>query len=208
MSPLSIHGALYLTSAILIACAAITESCSRSEDVRPLPRREAFPRIDTYDTIYTCRSVGGVALDINAAATVTEPGSGWLDISYPRYNATVHVSVVTATDSAAMDEAVRNRLQRIDLNLGEATATMSRYTAGDFSCRLIVSPDAGRTPVQFLAIGNDRLISATAVMNGSTTPVDSIRPIVDALAEDARRLIGTNAGNTGRSSEISDSAGR
>lgn len=165
----------------------ITASCTDTSN-RPMPRRTAFPRVNLYDTIYTAVRVGNVHLAVNAQATTTFPRQQWIDVAYPRYGATLHLSVVNiSTDE--MSDAIDNRMQRIALNLGDATAEQFDFSSENFSCRLIVAPEAGQTPVQLLATNNSTIISGTAVFSGNTTPIDSIRPIVDAIAKDALYLL-------------------
>lgn len=172
-----------LAAAMLLIAASCTDTSNR-----PMPRRTAFPRVNLYDTVYTAVRVGDIPVAVNANATTTFPQQGWVDVAYPRYGATLHLSVVNVSN-ADMSDAIDNRLQRIALNLGDANGEQFDFTSDDFSCRLIVAPEAGQTPVQLLATNNTTIISGTAVISGNTTPVDSIRPIVDAIAKDALYLL-------------------
>lgn len=172
-----------LAAAMLI----IASSCADTSN-RPMPRRTAFPRVNLYDTTYTSVRVNDVTLTVNAQATTTYPRHEWVDVAYPRYGATMHLSVIKV-NAAEMPHAIDNRLQRIALNLGDATAEQFDFETDTYVCRLIVAPEAGQTPVQLLATNNNTIISGTAVFSGSTTPVDSIRPIVDAIANDALYLL-------------------
>lgn len=160
-------------------------ACRKTDD--SIPRRYAYPRIETYDTIYRNVAVGPVNLYVNKAAGISTPRPGWLDINYPRYGATFHVSVTT-TNSVA--DAIANRRERIALNLGGSRAKTNSFRSGDFECIVVESPEAGMTPVQFLAVSPKGIIvSGTAYITGSTTSVDSIHPIVTALTTDAIKML-------------------
>ncbi len=166
--------------------ALVCLSCHR-EGNDAVPRRYAYPRLEAYDTVYQRVDVGPVCLDVNADAIIDSPKNGWLNISYPRYGATIFLSA-TRTDD--IDEAVRNRRQRISLNLGGAQADTRVFSTGDFECMVVESIDAGTTPVQMLAVSRRGIVvSATANIDGPSTPADSIRPIVNALARDAVKML-------------------
>lgn len=165
---------------------AVMSSCRQKEgDVTP--RRYAYPRIDAYDSIYRRVGLGPVSIEVNASATTSSSKDGWLDIHYPRYGATIYLSASHTDDLPA---AIANRRQRISLNLGGAKAATHNFVSGDFDCEVIESVDAGATPVQLLAVSPKGLvISGSANISGSTTPADSIRPIVSALTRDAMQIL-------------------
>lgn len=170
---------------VLLLILSMLPACRKADD--STPRRYAYPRIEAYDTIYRQVEIGPVNLSVNAEAEVSSPRPGWLDIDYPRYGATVHVSAAT-TDNIA--EALANRRERIALNLGGSRATTHEFMAGDFECTVVESPGAGMTPVQLLAASpRGIIVSGAANLAGTTTPVDSIRPIVTALTADAIKML-------------------
>lgn len=174
-----------LAAALLavVACA-----CGGGEE-NSVPRRRAYARVDTYPAEYRAVEVGGIPLEINTSAAAASPREGWLDVRYTRYGATLHLAVARP-DAAARDQAVANRRQRMSLNLGGATAEQTTLAGDTYMCELLVSRDAVATPVQLLAVGADgTLVSGAAVIAGRTEPVDSLRPVVDALRADALHLL-------------------
>lgn len=155
-----------------------------------IPRRHAYPRLNAYPEQYHTVGINGMTLEVNDSAVITRPGTGWLNISYPRYNATIYISVVATAGKADMAKALENRRQRISLNLNGMPGAVTEIDNGVFSSALILSPEAGNTPVQLLAHdGVTLLLSGTAVLHGNTAPADSIRPTVDAIARDALHML-------------------
>ncbi|MCM1310917.1 MAG: hypothetical protein NC301_07835 [Bacteroides sp.] len=166
---------------IILLLAAILGGCT---DRRPaaVPRRQAYPRIETYPAEYHSVSLSGIDLRINNSAAYSAGENGWFNISYPAYDVTVN-----ATLSPYSPEVVINRLERIDRNLGGAAAQVARLSRGI----VVVAPGVLRTPVQFLATDSARwVISGVAVSNfPPQTDPDSVAPIVDALAADMTILV-------------------
>lgn len=180
------HKSMRLSVVLTLMAILVLSSC-KQENNEVFPRRYAYPRVEAYDTVYTRVALGPVDILVNAGAESVSPRVGWLNVSYPRYGATIHLSA-TRTDNPA--EAIANRRQRISLNLGGATAVTHRFSNGDFECLVVESADAGTTPVQMLAV-SDRgvIVSGTASLSGRTSPADSIRPIVKALSRDAVKML-------------------
>lgn len=172
---------------IILFILLVGMSSCRHKDGDVTPRRYAYPRIEAYDSTYRRLTVGPVSIEVNAAAATSSPKDGWLDIHYPRYGATVYLS---ATHTDDLSGALANRRQRISLNLGGAKAVTHNFVSGDFDCEVVESVDAGATPVQILAVSPKGLIiSGSANISGTTTPADSIRPIVTALTRDAIHIL-------------------
>ncbi|MBO4942524.1 MAG: hypothetical protein J6C95_03735 [Muribaculaceae bacterium] len=170
---------------LILLIISVLSGCRKDADVTP--RRYAYPRVEAYDTVYGNVAVGPVELCVNSSAEISSPRPGWLDISYPRYGATIHVSAV-ATDNIA--EVMANRRERIALNLGGSRATTHSFRAGDFDCTVVECAEAGMTPVQLLAASPEGIVvSGAANIAGSVTPVDSIRPVVAALTADAIKML-------------------
>ncbi|MBO7317748.1 MAG: hypothetical protein J6U43_03395, partial [Bacteroidales bacterium] len=71
-------------------------SCSNGS----VPRPKGYFRIDSYPTHYTPTPLGGISLHINDSArcitanNTADNGVHWLNIVYPRYNATLYLSYI------------------------------------------------------------------------------------------------------------------
>lgn len=185
--------------AVLTAATVLVGACSQqgqdgTKGAVPLP--EAYPRIDTYPDRYTVYDSLPVALSVNSAVTpVLKPGrTPGLDIPYPRYNATVYLTVIPDA-YADFDQIWNARRARIDNNLGDiATSAMEVTSQADtsFISAIVLAKSATQTPVQLLGASRRHgiIISATAFLhdNVKATNLDSISPAIEALAHDMQRL--------------------
>lgn len=179
---------------LLVFLVFLLVSCSGGggEDAA-VPRRTAFPRVPALSDSTVEFSVENLSFGLSADAVVSRPSGAWLDAFYPSLGATMHLSVNRTATPEAFEEAYDNRMQRISLNLGEASAEVSRFVGiGGFDCEMVVASDGVATPVQFIASGPEGVfVSGSFVMGGSVEPADSIRPVVDALQKQAFLLLNT-----------------
>lgn len=172
-------------------------ACSEKAPV-PTPRAEAYPRINLYPpTFRSVEITAGTDLRreilVNDSAVVVNKQPGWYDIVYPAYGITVNCTLTPYTA-----EALLNRMERIDRNLGNSKAEAISMPEGI----VLVAPGALRTPVQFIATDSvTTILSGVAVSNFTpATSVDSVAPIIYAIADDMRALISRRAYGFGRDS--------
>lgn len=168
---------------ILLICIA----CGKSDSYAPIPRPEAYPRIDLYSEEYSEVAVMDKVLRINSSAEfVTSDKPGWFDIRYPEYGVTVNATLTYAT-GADLAAALDNRTERMARNLGGASAELTQ--GGGIT--LLSAPGALHTPVQLLATDSlTWVLAAVAVTDWPAgTPADSVAPIVSALSADMLRLL-------------------
>lgn len=178
-----------MTKYILISAISILLFSCTGEKEKSFPRRYAYPRIELYADSTKTVTLPSSTFNINAAATVESPRPEWLDISYPRYGAVLHISENTLATPAQLDEAIANRRQRIALNLGDTEAESLEYTTPNgFSILQIKALDASGTPVQFIAVKDLTLISGAFVFTHQSTNLDSISPIITALNTEASTI--------------------
>lgn len=175
------------------ALALVAASCVR-DGGNAVPRRYAYPRVAPCDTAAVPARLGDFSIEINAAADTARPAPGWLNIVYPRYGLTVHLSANTFADADALHAAIANRRQRMELNFGATEAEAVSFTnAAGLSCTIAGSPDAGNAPVYITAVDAARrsMLSGAAVFAGATTPVDSIEPIYTIVYNHLLRMLAT-----------------
>ena len=171
-----------ITAALLAACA------SRNDAPAPIPRPTAYPRVADPGTVYTSVDSLPVTLEVSEAAVVERPRADWLNIIYPDWSVTVHVSV-TAVDPAEFERALDNRMQRLHLNVASLAVTDEiELDSPDFSSVIISSPDSRSTPLQFIAAAEDSAVIVSGVAFFSNVapdaPVDSLAPVVRYLRRD------------------------
>lgn len=175
-------------------------SCSHNDSDAVVARPTAYPRLPVYDSVYTdCGLPGGFEVNSNATVTDITPSdrqhdSKWVDIHYPAYNATLHLTF-TPLDSAVAerDRLLAARHERMMLNLGDNTADLTELRSPS-GAETIVVKTLGRTltPVQFISAGHEWMISGGVQFAGENLRSDSIAPLIHAVERDifhsARRL--------------------
>lgn len=186
-----IAAAAVVALVILTGCGGDCDGADRA--VAPLPT--AWPRVAVCDSVY--RVVPGLPVHIEANAgahvTVKDGANPGVDIAYPQYGATVYLTVVHGLSGReAFARAWQGRRDRIDANTGDANADIQPVAGTHYRGALVVTHSASQTPVQLL-VGDDAagvIVSATAFIHAPVTApvVDSIAPVVDALAADLRHL--------------------
>lgn len=175
-----------------IALAAAMQACGG--DNSAVPRRTAFPRIADIGTAMTAVDSLPVRFEVNAATVVTRPRPMWLDVAYPAYGATMHVSF-TPVDASTAAQVRDNRLERMMLNAGEHVSLQSESMNPDGFHVLVLESEGAVTPLQFLA-SDDRTVVSGAVYfadPAAVTATDSIKPIVRAILGDIRASMSTLA---------------
>lgn len=184
---------------VTLALGMFVQSCGNdSSNRKPVdtPRRIAYPRIDTYDTVYTAIGDLPVNMEVNAGAVVSIPRTEnedviWIDVDYPRYKATLHCTVM-ATDPQKTPMIVDNRTQRMSLNLGENAATQLtvRSRSGVYDSVVLTTTGQTLTPVQFLSVGQRWIVSGALQWHDTMlSSADSISPIVDAVTRDVTHTV-------------------
>lgn len=179
---------------VCITLTAILVSCGSGDT--GVPRPHAFPRVEMYDTVSRVIDLGHGDIRACAAADIHLKGVGACDIVYPRYGATIYVSIVLAAPDS-LDYHWANRNQRIALNLEGVSAHDAAVTApAGCVARLVVADGVSVTPVQAVCIDTVRymVLSATAFMHhpvasDAVGAVDSLRPVIDALTADLHRIV-------------------
>lgn len=179
----------------VIACLLLCAGCGGRDNDSPVPRPRAYPRIILPDTLYSALPGVPVRLEANrdAVAAVRQGEDGrsiWIDLRYPSLMSTLSITVTPTLDAQKLDEAVDNRLERILLNIGgnhsELTELMS---AGGYDCRMFTVRSGTVTPLQFLAIGDDRIVAGTLVLDYPAESADSLSPLLDAAGKDMLHML-------------------
>lgn len=165
--------------------------CTNKEN--PIPRRTAYPRVNLCDTVYVKSSLLPVNFEINAEAIASEDssnntndGSKWINVFYPKYNATLYYTYTPVT-SSTIDDVIDNRIERISLNIGSLTSEMTEMnTPSGVIAKIISTPTSEVTPLQFIATNNLSWVISGAFCFNETTNIstDSISPILKAVNND------------------------
>jgi len=179
-------------TAMLLAAALLAAGCRRAPVA--VPRRTAYPRIAEHDT--AMRRLGtdtlpGLDFAVNAAAVLASERPGWLDIRYPDYGATVHITLTRAR-GPQLAEVRANRLERLMLNIGDRPARRGEWVneAGVDILETYSVPAA--IPYQFLATDGEGYVLSGALYFAdprAAAEADSIRPMAEAIAADIHRAL-------------------
>lgn len=164
----------------------------------PVPRARAYPRIEAYPAQYRALDSLPLNVEVNSSATASvrrgTNGSWAADIVYPRYKARIYLTVIAldADDPEAIARAVRSRLERASLNLGDSRYISNEsVNAAGLNIQIVRAQSAIPTPVQLIADdGRRHLVSATAFVDftPSVSATDSLAPVTDALCADIEHL--------------------
>lgn len=193
---------VFFASTVLFAGAISSGGCSRSDsETEAIPRPQAFPRMQLYDTIYVSSDLPA-GFEINRSASVRhhsqdsgDSGSAplWIDIAYPAYGATVSCTFIPVVREDKRENVIANRLQRMSLNIGENFAEQTEMSSpGGYSTIILDTRGSSVTPLQFLSSGREWIISGAMYFSRDSITTDSVRPAIEAVKNDlihaARRL--------------------
>ena len=182
-------------AAIAAVIAAAAVSCSGSGDSSTaVPRRDAYPRVNLYDTAYVSAPSLPVNLAVNSSASVSvdekSSGTHWINISYPRYNATVRLTLQSLSGDS-LRRAIDNRRQRAALDIGGNTTELTELTSpAGVTSLLMLTPAAAVTPLHIIATDSARFI-LSGVAEFSTPDIEANAPALAAIYADLLRAAKT-----------------
>ncbi len=105
---------------------AVVAGCVRGGGSSPVPRPEAYPRIDLYPSFYRAVDLpDGRVIQVNDSAGVDVDAEGWVNISYPKYGVTVNCTL-TRVSEATVGDVLSNRDERMALNTGDTYGEVMR----------------------------------------------------------------------------------
>lgn len=176
------------TSLIITITALILLTGCRNDD-NTVPRRYAYPRIELYDTIYKHVITSPVNIEVNSSALAEISHRSihdtWINVRYPRYHATLSLTLIETSDDG-LKEALRNRNERMSLNLNGINCRTYESTHKDMSGIVLVAESPCVTPVQILATDHQSLLLTGALTfdGDKERTVEEISPVVNAVKED------------------------
>lgn len=181
---------------VIIAILTSMIACSSRENPReiPVPRPEAYFRLNLPDTIYTPHDMGGEIIMLNESidsiVTVNAGKNYWLTASYPDNKATIYLTVTEVTP-ATEAQVIENRTERMSLNTGGNQCYIENSRTGKGrTATLLITPAGSPTPVQLMVIGHaDKIITVAANCDeAATARPDSLQPVIDMLVRDLNHM--------------------
>lgn len=174
----------------ILAAVLVLAACPRGGDT-PVPRPLAYPRMAIYDSVYT--ALPGIPLHLelsaHAVTSVDSTHSGadkalWLNASYPAYNATLHLTLTPVTPATA-PEVIHNRTERMALNSGGNPTEISELSSlSGFNSQILLTPAGSVTPVQFLSVSPQWVVSGALYLPDAEINPDSVAPVLQAVRRD------------------------
>lgn len=178
---------------VAIISALVLSECT-ADDIKPIPRRTAYPRIEICDTTYCKSALLPITLEINSKATAISLNnkhgndkSQWIDINYPTYNGVLSCTFSPATDTFSLNKILENRTERIALNLGETSFEVTDISnIYGISGKIYFTQTNMVTPLMFVATDHDKwVLSGSFGFNSSQViTFDSVAPIIEAVNND------------------------
>jgi hypothetical protein len=187
-----VKGLSKVTAAATLLAAIALGGCANHTE-HPVPKPQAYHRIQLPDSAFRAISLLNVTLLLNSEAQVhtsTHTEGEWIDVSYPQFPGAHMYLTLTSTTPHALPALIANREERVKLDIGNSTTELTELTSeGEWKCRLFLNRHSVTTPVHVLAINpaRTRLLSGSLHIgtsaNHHVTP-DSIAPIVETCARD------------------------
>lgn len=179
---------------VILFCALLFAGCRRKEQT-PVPRPVAYPRVQLADSVY--RHIESVADMVNMLANAEaeqvevkrQPDAVWVDLVYAVYNGAVIHLTVKLLSADKISDAVANRLQRIEMNVGSSATVLNELKNNQFEGIIVKAVNADVTPLQFLATDNKSALVYGSLEMPQGTDVEMALPVVEAVEGDMRRMI-------------------
>lgn len=160
------------------------------------PRPTGYFRIDSYPTQYTATPIGNITLHINDSAqcitpdVITEKGVHWLNVVYPRYNATLYLSYFPLKGN--LDRLMAESIElvyRQNVNTEQVEAIGYENSETQIYATLFSLSAESATPIQFVATDSNQYLLRGALYFDNPVKNDSVAPSIHYLEEDIIHLI-------------------
>ena len=161
----------------------MSAGCGRTP--QPVPKPDAWPRIEPYGEAYS-RDIDGFAVN-DSALVAAGDSAGWYTVVYPRYGGAILYLTFATVEPARIDNVLDTRAERMALNSGGGRSSITHLVSeGGFDCSMMRTPAGTVTPLQFLASrGDGRVVTGALFIDGaSVAQPDSFAPVVDAVERD------------------------
>lgn len=178
-----------ILNTLLLFLLFVMAGCGGNSDrAVSVPRPVAYHRIVLYDSVYRAVDRVPVRFEVNSSAidsiVQSKSGATSLDILYPAYKAVVYCTF-SPVDESNRDAVIENRRERLSMNTGGFPTEITRIDSGDgFQSELLFTPAGTYTPVQFISVGSNWVISGSCAVEDATTRSDSLRPVLEAIHAD------------------------
>lgn len=170
--------------------------CGHHED--PVPRPRGYFRIEADTTTKEAETPWGMKLCVSREAELQIPndtarasGSKFVNINYPRLNATVYCTMANTVEREIRG-MLENRMERVALNVrrGERPCVVQlEDTLKGITCNVFISPTDNVVPMQFISTDSVSFIFTGAVYFHGNINADSIAPSVEIVEADVLNML-------------------
>ena len=160
------------------------------------PRPDGYFRIEAYPKTYTAQQLGSITLLINDSAQCLwhHPESArdaqWLNIGYPRYNATIYLSYIPLQNNLKrlMGESLE-LVYRQNINTEQVEAVAYENPGIPLYATLFALSPESATPFQFIATDSTKYLLRGALYFDAQVKADSVAPALQHIEGDIMQLI-------------------
>ncbi len=184
-----------MTRLLEIFLLALLFSGCQQRQQATVPRPVAYPRVELADTVFRQIEAVSDLVDIvaNSQAEQLEverrSDAVWVDLIYSVYKGAVIHLTVQKLSSEKIPEAVANRLQRIEMNVGSSATELNELKNNQFEGIIVRAINADVTPLQFLATDNKSILVYGSLEMPQENDVEMSLPVIDAVEKDMQQMI-------------------
>ena len=161
------------------------------------PKPIAYPYIDNSTTEYAAHDIETYPLqfEISNSATIerNDKNSGWLNIKYSQYNATIYCSYITTQSNNLQKDMDKSRelVYIHSKHTSKIESLCYNDTIKNLWAELYILNGNVATPLQFIATDNSSFIFRGSLYFNTQVSNDSVAPIVEYLKNDIFQIIET-----------------
>lgn len=187
------HNSFYgIYTALIVCIVMLVASCHDGSTPRP----RGYFRIDGYPCTYSPTHIGNISFLINDSALQVTPAQPidkevyWLNIVYPRYNATIYLSYLPLHNNLeqVMSESIE-LVYRQNVNTEQVEAVAYENDENKLYATLFTLSAESATPLQFIATDSSQYLLRGALYYDTPVKPDSVAPTLYYLEEDIMYLI-------------------
>ncbi len=183
---------MYKTGTIvIISLIFIAFGCNEKTTPKPI----AYQHIENITTAYTPHNVNSFPLQFNisdgAVVENNQQNRGWINIKYPKYNATIYCSYIDIENKNLQQEIAKNR-ELVYVHAKHSSEITTLNYSDTTKCvwaELFILNGNVATPLQFIATNNSSYIFRGSLYFDTQVNSDSIAPIVEYLQTDITQII-------------------
>ncbi len=181
--------------AFLLFCMVVFLSACR-ESVTPKP--DGYFRIEPYPSTFRMDTIGRIAILINDSARSVVPADKsdveayWLNLTYPRYRATLYLSYIPVKDRDNLEQLLsesRELVYRQNVNTSAVRAVAYENRERTLFATLYTLSAESATPLQFMATDSAGFLLRGVLYYDAPIRQDSVAPTMEFLEADMMQMI-------------------